>query len=76
MSKDDNYMAVLLEDIRDQNRAVLEAVGQIQGRMEVFATKESLDAVATDIKTIKAAVTDTNIDLVDVDRRVTILESR
>ncbi|TAH33420.1 hypothetical protein EYC59_04800 [Candidatus Saccharibacteria bacterium] len=71
---DDNYTAVLLEQIRDQNKAVLEAVGQIQDEMKNLATKDELQLVADDVRVIKAAVTDTNKDVTTLDRRVTILE--
>jgi len=74
MSKDDDYVAVVLEQIRDQNKVVLEAVGQMQGQMNTLATKAELQAVADDVKTIKVAVADTNKDLNNLDRRVTVLE--
>lgn len=74
MSKEDNYTNILLEEIRDQNKAVLELVGQMQGQMNSLATKDSLQEVAEDVKTIKAALTDTNKDLKELDRRVTLLE--
>ena len=74
MASDENYTNVLLEEIRGQNRAVLELVGQMQGQMNGLATKDSLQEVADDVKTIKAALADTNKDLRDLDRRVTLLE--
>ena len=74
MSSDDNYMSILLEDIRDQNKAVLEAVGQIQKTVGSLATKDELQDVADDIKTIKIAVTETNKDLGLHDIRITALE--
>jgi len=74
MSKDDDYTNVLLEQIRDQNKAVLEGVGQIQSQMNTLATKAELQAVADDVKTIKVVVVDTNKDLKNLDRRVTALE--
>lgn len=74
MSKDDDYVTVMLEEIQDQNKAVLEAVGQMQGQMNTLATKTELQTVADDVKTIKAALTDTNKDLNTLDKRFTILE--
>lgn len=70
----DNYTAIVLEEIRDQNRAVLEAVSQMQTRMHLLATQASLEAVATDVTTIKAAVNATNHDLTSLDTRVSTLE--
>jgi cell division protein FtsL len=74
MSKDDVYTNVLLEQIRDQSKAVLEAVGQIQDKVKTLATQESLDRLETKADTIQAAVTATNQDIRDLDRRTTIIE--
>ena len=74
MSKDENYIAVVLDQIRDQNDAVLEAVGQMQEQMNTLATKDELQIVADDVKTIKAVLTDTNKDVASLDRRLTLLE--
>jgi hypothetical protein len=71
---DDNYTAVILEEIRDQNKAVLEAVGQMQDQMKMLATKDELQAVADDVKVIKLAIADTSHDLVDHEQRITALE--
>jgi hypothetical protein len=45
MSKEDDYVAVLLKDIRDQNKAVLESVVQIQNTGKTLATKEGLSGI-------------------------------
>jgi hypothetical protein len=74
MSGNANYTNVLLEEIRDQNTAVLEIVGGMQEQMEKLATKEALKAVADDVKVIKAALRDTNKEVCELDRRVTRLE--
>ena len=60
MSKDDNYTNVLLEEIRGQNKLMVEAVGQLQDTVKTLATKEELAEVKADVKVIKAAVTYTN----------------
>ncbi len=58
-NSDDNYIGVLLEDIRDQNKAVLEAVGDIQKQVAELPTmKEDIKELKDDMKIIKAAVTD------------------
>lgn len=64
----------MLEQIHDQNKAVLEAVGQMQAKMETLATKDDLQVVADNVKTIKATLTATNRDLTDLDGRVIRLE--
>lgn len=74
MSRQDNYTNVLLEEIRDQNKLVVEAVGQIQDKIETLATQESLDRLETKVNTIQIAVTKTNRELRSVEQRVTVLE--
>lgn len=74
MSHDDNYTAVILEEIRNQNKAVLEAVGQMQDKMNTLATQESLDTLSGKVETIQKALIDTNHDLSDHEQRITALE--
>ena len=62
-SSDDNYVGLLLEQIRDQNKAVLEAVGDIQRKVADLPTRAEFNELKQDVKTIKAAVTETNRDL-------------
>jgi hypothetical protein len=62
-NSDDNYTGVLLEQIRDQNKAVLEAVGDIRAKVENLPTRDEFNELKQDVKTIKAAVTTTNRDL-------------
>jgi peptidoglycan hydrolase CwlO-like protein len=72
----DNYTAIILEEIRDQNKAVLEAVGDIQKQVSKITTmEENITEIKTDIKVIKAAVTDTNTQVRDHERRLTQLEA-
>ena len=63
-----------LEDIRDQNKAVLESVVQIQDTVKTLATKEGLSAIEAKVDTIQKAVADTNKDFISLDNRVTNLE--
>jgi len=74
MSKEDDYVAVLLEDIRDQNKAVLESVVRIQDTVKTLAAKEDLKAIETKVDTIQKAVADTNKYFINLDNRVTNLE--
>ena len=74
MSQGDNYTAVILEEIRSQNKAVLEVVGQMQDQMNTLATKDALQAVADDVTTIKVALKATNQDLANHEVRITTLE--
>lgn len=74
MSKEDDYIAVLLEDIRDQNKAVLESVVHTQDTVKTLATKEGLRAVEAKVDTIQKVITDTTKDFISLDNRVTTLE--
>lgn len=74
MSADGPYTAIMLEEIRDQNKVVIKAVGQIQDTILTLATKNELHDIAHGVKTIKAAVTSTNRDVADLDTRVTRLK--
>jgi len=60
---DINHLSVLVEHVIDQNRAVLEAVGDIQRKVADLPTRAEFNELKQDVKTIKAAVTVTNRDL-------------
>ncbi len=76
-TSDDNYTDLLLEQIRDQNKAVLEAVGDMQKHVaKIPAIEERLDKLQDDITVIKAAVTDQGKQLLDHERRITQLKTR
>ena len=60
---DINHLSVLVEHVIDQNRAVLEAVGDIQKKVADLPTRAEFNELKQDVKTIKAAVTATNRDL-------------
>ena len=74
MSNNSDYTGIVLEEIRDQNKAVIEAVGQIQDTMKTLATKVALQEVADDVVIIKSVLTNTNKDSRLLDARVTRLE--
>ncbi len=52
-----------MERVIDQNKAVLEAVGDIRARVEDLPTRDEFNELKQDVKTIKAAVTDLSRDL-------------
>lgn len=60
-----SHIEVLLEQVVSQNNAVLEAVGDIQRKVADLPTRAEFDELRQDVKTIKAAVTDTNRDLAE-----------
>lgn len=73
---DDNYLGVLLEEIRDQNRAVLEAVGDMQKNVaKIPAIEQSVDELKQDMKVVKAAVTDLSYQVANHERRVGSFEA-
>ena len=61
MKKD--YQTILLEEIRDQNKAILEGQKDQASRADIGRLEQRLDALEGDVKVIKAAVTATNRDL-------------
>jgi peptidoglycan hydrolase CwlO-like protein len=73
---DNNYTDVLLENIQDQNKAVLEAVADIRQKVEpISSMQEDISVLKHDMQAVKAAVTETNQDLGDLKQRVEHLES-
>ena len=73
---DVNHLSVLMEHVVDQNKAVLEAVGDMQKKVAVLPRIEQrLEALEQDMKVVKAAVTATNRDVAELDNRVTRLEA-
>ncbi len=61
MKKD--YQTILLEEIRDQNKALLEGQKDQATRADIKQVGQRLDTLESDVKVIKAAVTATNSDL-------------
>lgn len=74
MSDDNNGIGVLLEEIRDQNTAVLEAVGQMQDQIKNLPTRDEFQDLVSEVKTVKLALTDTNQQVTDHEQRITRLE--
>ncbi len=59
-----NHFSVLMEQVVDQNRAVLEAVGDMQQKVALLpAMQQDIAELKQDMKVVKAAVTATNRDL-------------
>ena len=73
MKKD--YATILLEEIRDQNQAILEGLREVPKRVELNELKQDVAEVKQSVKTIEAAVKATNRDLAALDQRVTGLEA-
>ena len=77
MSKDeDNYIGVILEEIRDQNKAVLEAVGDMQSMVaKIPNMEEDLAELKSDVQVIKTVVTDISKRQNQHEVRITKLEA-
>ena len=77
MSDDDvRYFGVIFEEIRDQNRAVLEAVGDMQRAVAALPEmKQDIAELKADMKVVKAAITDVSRQLADHELRITRLEA-
>jgi hypothetical protein len=71
----DSYLGVLLEEIRDQNKAVLEAVGDMQTKVSSLPTRDEFIELKQDVKVIKAAVTDVSNQQKEYERRISRLEA-
>jgi uncharacterized protein YoxC len=67
MSDEDvNHLSVLMEQVVDQNKAVLEAVGDIQRKVaRLDGIERDVAELKQDVKVIKAAVVDLSRDLAE-----------
>jgi hypothetical protein len=70
---DDNYIGILLENIRDQNKAVLEAVGDMREELKRVPKRVEFEELKQDVKIIKAAVTDLSHQTNDQEKRLSQL---
>ena len=68
--KELQYNGAMLEEIRDQNKALLEGQKDQATRADVGRLEQRLDALESDVKVIRAAVKATNSDLTDLSREV------
>jgi hypothetical protein len=76
MSKsDDTYTNELLEEIRAQNKAVLEIVSAMREELTRVPKREEFDDLKQDVKVIRAAVTDLSQQVVNHERRISRLEA-
>jgi hypothetical protein len=62
---DVNHLSVLMEQVVDQNRAVLKAGGDIQAKVANLPTRDEFNELKQDVRIIKAAVVDLSRDLAE-----------
>lgn len=70
----DNYIGILLEQIRDEVKAVHEGVGGMREELKSVPKREEFDELKADVKVIKAAVTDLSRQVGDHGHRIDVLE--
>ena len=73
---DRDYTAILMEEIRDQNKAILEFVGEIpEIKKDVANLKENVAEIKSDMRVVKAAVTDLSHQVTNHETRISQLEA-
>jgi hypothetical protein len=76
MANDNDYSAVLLEQLVDQNKAILEYVGEmLKISARLAHVEQVVDELQADVKVVRAAVTDLSGKVADLDSRVSALET-
>lgn len=66
---------MLLEGIRDQNKAVLDSVVDMPTRRENAVLREDMIDLSEEVKIVKAAVTDLRHRVADHEDRITRVET-
>jgi len=75
MANDKGNSAMLREQIADQNKAVLEAVGDIQRMIANLPTRDEFDELRRDVKTTMSALRDVSGQVADHEMRMSALEA-
>ena len=74
--RDADYTAILLEELREQNKAILEYVSGVPAMADrLQRLEDKTDTLTADVKVMKAAVTDVGNHLADHEHRLTNLEA-
>ncbi len=70
------YLTIMIEQMLDQNRAVLEAVTSMQVHVaKIPAIQDDISELKRDMQTVKAAVKATNTDVIGHKKRLNRLET-
>lgn len=73
---DAQSFGIILEEIRDQNKAVLEAVGDLQAKVSGLpAMQQDISDLKSDMKVVKAAIVDVSNEQKSFDQRLAKLEA-
>lgn len=71
----DDHVAVLLGDISSQMRRMAEVLSTLATREQLQRVEEGVAELKTDLKIVKAVVTDQSSQLQDHETRITVLET-
>ena len=72
---DVNYLAALMEEVRDQNKALLEGQKADHDNIaKIPGMTEDIKELKIDMKTVKLAVTETNKQVQNHEERITRIE--
>jgi hypothetical protein len=73
---DKDYQTLLIEQLVGQNKAILEYVGELPGiKRDIVQVKEDVAELRSDMRVVKAAVTDLSQQVANHERRITRLEA-
>ena len=73
---DKDYQTILIEQLVDQNKAILDYVGELPGiKRDIAQLKENVSELQSDMKIVKAAVIDLSQQVGNHERRITRLEA-
>jgi hypothetical protein len=70
-----NHFSALMEDHNSKLDAVLEGQKDQASRTDIDRLEQRLEALSSDVRVIKVAVTATNQDVAELDHRVARLEA-
>lgn len=70
-----NYHDVLLEQLRDQNKLILEIVSSLRAEVAQVPKRAEFDELKQDVKVVKAAVTDLSHQVSNHEHRISRLEA-
>ncbi len=75
-NSDDNYVGVLLEQIRNEIKAVHKEAGGMREELANVPKRKEFNELKDDMKVVKAAVTDISHQMNDHEHRITRLEAK
>jgi len=74
--RDDERQQVLSEILMDELKAIREGIANLPTRQEFADLKDEVGDIKSDVKVIKAVVTEYSEDVADLKKRVTRIENK